>query len=155
MILDRFGLHFGLILGSFRWRFRPKIEKKRITEQKTWFSRNARNYCRFLMILRVPGDHNPLIFDLGADFFDVRKRGRFFIDFGCQQCRTWDHFGSIFGAKTHQKDHRKIYVKNALKQFTQEWKRVMQEWGGVPLRTLRSKYHVWMSYQSGIWYTEI
>ena len=50
------------------------------------------------MILRVRGDENPLIFDPGSDFFDVRKSTRISHGFLRAKVRKVAHFGSILGA---------------------------------------------------------
>ena len=50
------------------------------------------------MILRVRGDENPLIFDPGGDFFDVRKSTRILHRFLRAKVRKVAHFGSILGA---------------------------------------------------------
>ena len=71
----------GWDLGSFWADFWSFFDPKGRSERKARFSRNARNYNCFFMILRVRGRRHLMCLVPGATFSTSENRLGFFIDF--------------------------------------------------------------------------
>ena len=113
------------------------------SKRKSRFFENVVFMLVFKAKMQVGGSHIETIWHPWGTFSTFGNDVDFRIDFGSQNDEQSGQMGSFLihiGTKTHQKDHRKIDVKNGLKKPTQDRKGSCKMGGGFPLRTLRSKY---------------